>query len=376
MHKLSFFSTTVAAALLGVIAVAAPKSGPEAKASTHTMTTKKTDPTEILATQLVLNKYQSGEDFADVCRRANFKNLALSLGMNSELLTRGKGEFETSEQYAQRANKLAEVISRDSVAVCLSPSTITSFSYHADDQRFEGELGETVSVWRDVKNLRPYRSKTRMGISVTVKPSLAMEFNASLTFPSYPYGCLADDYHHTFQFPYGTDDAPILKAIGRIVVLAKLEPPYVEKEDTPGNPTLDNPYDVYTHSTTVHIKPEKLVVTDYKGKEVWSCKVGGLAPLQPLTPQGKPSDWVSIIDYPLNGYRENMVGTVIAVLQVGSDGKVSDCKIVSSSGSSELDRATCAAWTKRAKFAPASDKDGNPVASEYSVSKSWSRYGL
>lgn len=63
--------------------------------------------TEVLVGQLFLNKYESGENLAAACRRAEFKNLAIALNMNYDLLTDGKGEFETSEEYAQRSGKLA-----------------------------------------------------------------------------------------------------------------------------------------------------------------------------------------------------------------------------------------------------------------------------
>jgi Flp pilus assembly protein TadD len=58
------------------------------------------------------------------------------------------------------------------------------------------------------------------------------------------------------------------------VFLAKLEAPYIAKSEQPGSPTLDDPIDEYTTTLTVNAKPEKLVVIDAMGKEVWSCVVG------------------------------------------------------------------------------------------------------
>lgn len=371
---LVFSATTF---FLGDIGIAAPTNKVTSKSAAGMTVTHKPSSTDILIGQLFLNKYGASENLSSICKRADFKYLAIALGMNIDLLTHEKGEFETSEQYKQRSDKLAEILSSDPIALCVSPDIITSFSYHADEKIFEGSLGDTLNVLRDVKQLRSYRSKTRMGASATVKSALVMEYNAALSFPSYPYGCLSGEYNHTFHVPYGRDDAPTLKSIGRIVLLAKLEPPYVGKEDTRGSPTLDNPYDIYTREITVHLKLEKLIVADYRGNEIWSCRVGALPPLQLPKPEGDISNWVRIVDYPDSVHREQLAArTVSAVLEVGANGNVIGCKVVSSSGSTELDQATCMAWTKRAKFIPASDKDGNPTTSEYAISKTWSRFGF
>jgi protein TonB len=48
---------------------------------------------------------------------------------------------------------------------------------------------------------------------------------------------------------------------------------------------------------------------------------------------------------------------------VSKEGKVSDCRVIESSGSNLLDAQTCAIISKRGLFDPARTKTGEPVAS-------------
>jgi len=55
---------------------------------------------------------------------------------------------------------------------------------------------------------------------------------------------------------------------------------------------------------------------------------------------------------------------------VGTDGRVVDCTITSSSGSPDLDAATCTNVTRRARFKPALE-NGQPVQATYSNRIRW-----
>jgi len=336
-------------------------------------------PTEVLAGQLVINRYQPGDNLADMCHQASFKNLAVALNMNREWIARPKDEFETSEHFQQRAGKLTDLLATDSIAFCesLDDNPDMPFAYKADDQRFEGSFSSSHNVWRDVKNLGSYRSRTRMGIAATVRASAAMEYDITMSFPSELKGCLTATYStYKYRVPSTFAEAPLLKGRGRAVFIAKLEAPYISADQSSGNPTLDDPYDVYTSTLTVHARPERLVIIDGVGKEVWSCRVGALDPLQSPQPIGDKDRWLSILDYPRGYYANSPSGTVTAVLQIGADGSVSGCEVTATSGSPDLDAATCAGWVKRSKFLPASDKDGNPISGQYTISKTWGRYGI
>jgi protein TonB len=50
---------------------------------------------------------------------------------------------------------------------------------------------------------------------------------------------------------------------------------------------------------------------------------------------------------------------------------VKGCEVTASSGSSDLDAATCANVAKRARFNPATDESGARVAGSYSSAVRW-----
>lgn len=76
-------------------------------------------------------------------------------------------------------------------------------------------------------------------------------------------------------------------------------------------------------------------------------------------------------DYPQDAIRKEEQGTVAFRLIIAPDGRVTDCQIDSSSGSSALDAATCRILRSRARFAPARDSGGSAVADEMSGRIKW-----
>jgi TonB family protein len=90
-----------------------------------------------------------------------------------------------------------------------------------------------------------------------------------------------------------------------------------------------------------------------------------------VSPKGDVSQWIRLDDYPRTALRDGHEGTVGFRLAVGSDGKVFGCTITKSSGHNDLDEATCAGMTKRAKFEAAKDGAGNKVAGSYQSRVSW-----
>lgn len=69
----------------------------------------------------------------------------------------------------------------------------------------------------------------------------------------------------------------------------------------------------------------------------------------------------SDLDYPAAAVAAREEGPVAFRLDVGPNGRVEGCAITGSSGSAELDSATCRLLTSRARFTPARDSAGNPV---------------
>lgn len=88
-------------------------------------------------------------------------------------------------------------------------------------------------------------------------------------------------------------------------------------------------------------------------------------------PRTSPGTWATTLDYPPRAIREGREGTTAFRVSIGTDGRVTECMIIRSSGSQDLDEATCAKVSKRAKFEPATDSAGNPVAGSYANSIRW-----
>ncbi|WP_088311253.1 energy transducer TonB [Novosphingobium sp. B 225] len=88
-------------------------------------------------------------------------------------------------------------------------------------------------------------------------------------------------------------------------------------------------------------------------------------------PKGNPANWATTNDYPSRALREEREGTTGFRVTVGPDGRVTSCDVTSSSGSSDLDEATCSNVTRRARFTPAMDGEGNPTSGSYSNRIRW-----
>jgi periplasmic protein TonB len=89
------------------------------------------------------------------------------------------------------------------------------------------------------------------------------------------------------------------------------------------------------------------------------------------SPKGSAQSWVSTDDYPSRSLNSGKHGTVRLRLAVGTDGRVSDCQIIGSSGTPELDDTSCSLLRKRGKFNPATDGDGNVTSGNFSYSFTW-----
>ena len=76
-------------------------------------------------------------------------------------------------------------------------------------------------------------------------------------------------------------------------------------------------------------------------------------------------------DYPQAAIRGDEQGTTAVRLSIGPDGRVTDCSVTQSSGSSSLDSTTCSVFRRRARFTPAKDQAGNPISDSYSQRVKW-----
>lgn len=74
------------------------------------------------------------------------------------------------------------------------------------------------------------------------------------------------------------------------------------------------------------------------------------------------NSYFSVDDYPAEALRQNAQGTTGFSLTIGPNGRVSNCQVTSSSGSAVLDAAACRILMSRARYTPARDSNGNPIA--------------
>ena len=82
-------------------------------------------------------------------------------------------------------------------------------------------------------------------------------------------------------------------------------------------------------------------------------------------------DWYSVYDYPDELALKGVEGFVTVEFIIGTDGRMSDCNVARSSGSRQLDAIPCRILPKRARFKPALNANGVPVATKGSTSMSF-----
>lgn len=89
------------------------------------------------------------------------------------------------------------------------------------------------------------------------------------------------------------------------------------------------------------------------------------------SPLSNPATWVTPADYPAVARLAGAEGTTGFRLEVDSLGQVTSCEVVSPSGSTALDQATCFLVSQRARFRPAQDVAGKPKPGQYSSRIRW-----
>jgi len=72
-------------------------------------------------------------------------------------------------------------------------------------------------------------------------------------------------------------------------------------------------------------------------------------------------------DYPASAAAAGAEGVAQATLSIGTDGRVTSCNLIRSTGNSALDSQTCNILRRRVKFIPAKDSNGNPTTDTYTT---------
>lgn len=92
---------------------------------------------------------------------------------------------------------------------------------------------------------------------------------------------------------------------------------------------------------------------------------------RPVAPKGNPQFWVTSDDYPNSQLISGTQGLIQFRLSIDEEGRVSDCHIQQSTRPAEFDRTVCRIMTTRARFEPALDAAGKPIASYWRSSFSF-----
>jgi protein TonB len=151
------------------------------------------------------------------------------------------------------------------------------------------------------------------------------------------------------------------------------QPPPPEKTDTPPPPQI--------------VAPPPLVRTNQTAPPIISTPVAPPPQITPRAPPAPPAppaprieparakanlaSYVSNDDYPSDAVNREESGTTGFRLDVGPDGRVSNCTITSSSGSRSLDATTCRLMKSRARFTPATNSSGAKVADSVNSRIRW-----
>jgi protein TonB len=90
---------------------------------------------------------------------------------------------------------------------------------------------------------------------------------------------------------------------------------------------------------------------------------------------GSPAQWISggllDSDYPRRALKGRLQGRVSVHFTVMASGRIANCRITASSGSSLLDQTTCRLLTERLRFRPARDSQGRPIETELNSDYTW-----
>ncbi len=90
-----------------------------------------------------------------------------------------------------------------------------------------------------------------------------------------------------------------------------------------------------------------------------------------MAPANHPGSWVTNEDYPVRAIIEEREGISGFLLTIDTKGLPTNCTITSSSGSADLDEATCQLLMARARFTPGHDAKGMPTGGTYSNRIRW-----
>lgn len=153
------------------------------------------------------------------------------------------------------------------------------------------------------------------------------------------------------------------------------KPPPPEKTDIPPPPQISAPPPLVRMETpappiqtTPVIQPPIITPT---ARPAPPAPPAPPPPKQSARAKANLASYFSDDDYPPSAQRNEEQGTTRFRLSIGTDGRVTDCQVTGSSGSSALDAATCSILRRRARYSPAIGAGGQPITDSDSGSIRW-----
>lgn len=155
------------------------------------------------------------------------------------------------------------------------------------------------------------------------------------------------------------------------------EPPPPPENNTPPPPQVVAPPPI----VRTNVAPPPVVATPVAPPPVITETARPAPPAPPAPPKpvisqaakakANLASYISDDDYPQSAIRNEEQGTTSFRLSIGPDGRVTDCVITGSSGSSALDTTTCNILKRRARYTPAKLADGSATSSTDSGRIRW-----
>lgn len=127
---------------------------------------------------------------------------------------------------------------------------------------------------------------------------------------------------------------------------------------------------------TVALSMGKPVLVAMRVCEVDLLKHSGYDPAR-IAAIAKPAEgaakgeWINNADYPVSALRVKRQGITLIGWTISTEGRITDCRILKSSGTPELDQAACEGILKRGRYRPALDAAGKPVESYSTRNVRW-----
>jgi protein TonB len=172
-----------------------------------------------------------------------------------------------------------------------------------------------------------------------------------------------------------------------VIDFIKEKTPPPEEPPKPVEQAVAPPESVVTHVPPVVDTPPRTIFAEYKPlppvqppyipppAEIVAPRLDPPAAevktMKPARAKANLASYVSDEDYPSNAVRNEEQGTTRFRLGVGSNGHVTDCTVIGSSGSSALDMATCRLMKQRARFTPARNSAGDPTSDSVTSAIRW-----